>query len=197
MKLKKDINYIVSGLERSGTSMIMQLLSAGNVPIAFDESRPADEHNPLGYYEIKSGKIINELKNGAFSLDEYKGIFLKITSYGLKFLPKGNYKIIYSERNIDEILDSMEKMANITDTKRKQTRNIFMKLNRIIKRDMLARKDVDILFVNYNKILSNPNESIIDIFRFLDYQNINHDSISPVVDNNLYRHRSICHDSEK
>ena len=89
MELDKDINYIVSGLERSGTSMLMQILDAGDLPIGYDESRPADESNPKGYYELEGGKIINRLMDGTFPLEKYKGNFIKVTAYGLKFLPPG------------------------------------------------------------------------------------------------------------
>lgn len=51
--LNNEINYIVSGLELSGTSLIMQMLHAGGLPVAFDESRAADENNPRGYYELE------------------------------------------------------------------------------------------------------------------------------------------------
>ena len=78
MKLDENINYIVSGLERSGTSMLMQILLAGGVPVFFDRSRPIDENNPKGYYELEGGKIINKLMDGTFPLHEYKGKFIKI-----------------------------------------------------------------------------------------------------------------------
>ena len=103
MILDKNINYIVSGLERSGTSMLMQILLAGGVPLAFDSTREIDQNNPKGYYELEGGKIISKLMDGTFPINEYKGNFIKITSYGIKYLPSGNYKIIYSERNIEEI----------------------------------------------------------------------------------------------
>ena len=61
MKLDENINYIVSGLERSGTSMMMQILRSGGLPTAFDESRKPDVNNPKGYYELEGGKIINKL----------------------------------------------------------------------------------------------------------------------------------------
>ncbi|HEC89870.1 MAG TPA: nucleotide pyrophosphatase, partial [Thermoplasmatales archaeon] len=115
MKLNPEYNYIVSGLERSGTSMLMQALYAGGFPIAFDESRKPDENNPKGYFELEGGKIINRLMEGAFPFEKYRGIFIKITAYGLKFLPTGRYKVIYSERDIEEILDSMEKMMGGKD----------------------------------------------------------------------------------
>ena len=99
MILNNDFNYIVSGLERSGTSMLMQILKAGEIPVSFDLSRPPDENNPKGYYELEGGKIINRLIDQSFPLGKYVGKFIKITAYGLKFIPLGNYKIIYSERN--------------------------------------------------------------------------------------------------
>ena len=55
--LDENINYIVSGIERSGTSMLMQILYSGGVPVAFDKNtRPPDENNPKGYYELEGGK---------------------------------------------------------------------------------------------------------------------------------------------
>ena len=61
MNLENDTNYIVSGLERSGTSMLMQILKAGNIPISFDKFRKPDDNNPRGYFELEGGKIINKL----------------------------------------------------------------------------------------------------------------------------------------
>jgi len=58
MKLNSDVNYIVSGLERSGTSMLMQILEASGTPMAIDtKSRPPDDNNPKGYFELEGGKI--------------------------------------------------------------------------------------------------------------------------------------------
>ena len=86
---------IVSGLPRSGTSMMMRMLEAGGMAVVTDNTRKPDVDNPKGYYELEGGKIINKLIAGAFPLEEYRGIFIKITAYGIKFLPSGNYKIIY------------------------------------------------------------------------------------------------------
>ena len=66
-------NYIVSGLERSGTSMMMQILYKGGMPVAFDKSRPPNEHNPKGYYELEGGKVINRLMEGTFPMEKYDG----------------------------------------------------------------------------------------------------------------------------
>lgn len=191
MVLKKDINYIVSGLERSGTSLLMQILHAGGLPTAFDDSRKPDISNPKGYYELEGGKIINKLMEGNFPLDEYKGKFIKITAYGIKFLPPGKYKVIYSEREMEEILDSMEKMAKLKDQNREETKQAFVSLNNMIKDQITERDDIDFLFVNYNEIISNPEENIKKIHKYLDLPDQILDDMIKTVDNKLYRQRRV------
>jgi len=192
MKLNDNVNYIVSGLERSGTSMLMQILHAGGLPMAFDHSsRPPDDDNPRGYFELEGGKIISRLMDQTFPLENYKGKFIKITAYGLKFLPPGRYKIIYSQRNIEEILDSMEKMAKIKDTERDDTRIVFTKLNTMIIQLIDDIEDADVLHVNYNAIVAEPEENIKNIREFLDAEDIDFEKMLSVVDKKLYRKRRI------
>ena len=190
MTLDKNVNYIVSGLERSGTSMLMQILDAGGFPSDFDQgSRPPDDDNPRGYFELEGGKIINKLMNKEFSFEPYKGKFIKITAYGLKFLPKGDYKIIYSQRNIEEILDSMEKMAKIQDKDREDTRIVFTKLNDMIISQIKEREDIDVLFVNYNEIVASPTENVTKIYDFLGSTEFDMERMIAAVDKSLYRKR--------
>lgn len=189
MTLDKDTNYIVSGIVRSGTSMLMQMLAAGGLDCGFDESRKPDKNNPKGYFELYGGKIINKLIDGSIELDKYKGKIIKITAYGLKFLPPGKYKIIYSERNIEEILDSMNKMAKLSDENRMETKEAFMTLNKMIKKQIQARNDIDVLFVNYNQILANPFENIKKIQQYLKIPEEKTNELMKVVDKRLYRNR--------
>jgi len=189
MKLDKNTNYIVSGLERSGTSMLMQILNAGSIPIAFDNGRPADEYNPKGYFELLGGKIINKLIAKSFPIEKYKGKFIKITSYGLKFLPKARYKIIYSERDFEEILESMEKMMKKKDEDRAESKKNLIKLNNVIKKKLQEKKDLDVLFVNYNNILKNPKNNIKKILDFLGLPYDNLDKMIQAVDLKLYQSR--------
>lgn len=190
MKLDKNINYIVSGLERSGTSMLMQMINAGGIPAQYDHgSRPPDDNNPKGYFELEGGKIINRLLEGKFPFEKYRGEFIKITAYGLKFLPEGRYKIIYSQRNIEEILDSMEKMARIKDDAREETKESFIKLNNMIKNLISEREDSEVLFVNYNDILANPEENIGKIADFIGDSEIDRDKMLGSIDKKLYRNR--------
>ena len=190
MKLDNTINYIASGLERSGTSLLMQILQAGGVSMAFDtESRPPDDNNPRGYFELEGGKIISRLMNGTLPLGDYRGRFIKITAFGLKYLPPGKYRVIYTERNIEEVLDSMEKMAKLQDQNREETKASFIKLNEMIKGLITKREDIEVLFVNYNQIMADPKTQVQKICAFLGPKDIDQAAMIAAVDAKLYRKR--------
>jgi len=160
--------------------------------MAFDNStRPPDENNPKGYFELEGGKIINKLMEESFPFDSFKGQFIKIMAYGLKFLPRGHYRVIYSERDIEEIMDSMEKMARIEDTSRSDTRDVFVKLNKMIKDLISSREDMDVLFVNYNQILKDSKNSIEKIHDFFNSSDFSLEQMVSCVDQKLYRKRRI------
>ncbi len=170
----------------------MQILDAGGVPVAYDfRSRPPDENNPKGYYELEGGKIINKLMEGNFPLNKYKGKFIKITSFGMRFLPRGKYKIIYAQRNIEEVLDSMEKMSKQKDDQRDETRDIFLKLDKLVREMITERDDIEPLFVNYNQIIKNPEKNIKKISDFLKETELDLDNMKKSVDMSLYRNREI------
>ncbi|HEC89767.1 MAG TPA: nucleotide pyrophosphatase, partial [Thermoplasmatales archaeon] len=118
--------------------------------------------------------------------------FIKITAYGLKFLPTGRYKVIYSERDIEEILDSMEKMMGGKDKDREETRRAFLHLNSTVKKMMIEREDVDILFVNYNEIILDPRPYMEEITSFIGCEDADVDAMVQSVDRRLYRQRRIA-----
>jgi len=185
--LSSEVNYIVSGLERSGTSVMMQMLNRGGLPVAFDESRPADEHNPKGYFELAGGKIINQLMDGTFDMAAHAGRIIKVTAYGLKFLSVGNSKIIYMQRNIEEVLNSMYKMGGETD--REKDRELFTKLDRFSLKLLDDRGDMKYITINYSDVISNPRSEIEKIGAFLGEQ-FDFDSAVEAVDSKLYRNRA-------
>lgn len=190
MKLDDQVNYLVSGLERSGTSLIMQLLRAGGVPCAFDTaSRPPDDNNPRGYFELEGGKIISRLRDGVFPMADYRGRFIKITAYGMRFLPPGRYAVVYTERDIEEVLDSMEKMAKIQDPDRAGTKAAFNKLNETTKNQLGGRADVKLLLVNYNAIVLEPEPEIRRIAEFVGAPGMDVRAMAAAVDEKLHRNR--------
>jgi len=165
-------NYIVSGLERSGTSLMMQILEEAGFPVQYDDKRKADMHNPKGYYEIHKGLVIKNLMNGRFNNDTYKDNAIKITSYGLRYLPKGNYKIIYMMRDIFEVWKSQEKMRNklaMVSVSDEKMRDILKKMNEVAISKMDNRNDIDYIIVSYNKLITNPLEELHRISDFLDF----------------------------
>jgi len=181
----KRIN-IVSGLERSGTSLLMQILDAGGASIAYDTSRVPDKNNPKGYYELEGGKIINKLMDKSFDFSKYENKFIKITAYGLKYLDDYKCNIIFSERSIEEILDSMEKMSK-KDFDREESRDLLWRLLNNSKLRMYRNSNWNKIFINYNKLINNPDDELKKIKKFVS--NFNIDKAKKVIDKNLYRNR--------
>ena len=110
---------IVSGLPRSGTSLMMQMLRAGGVPILTDDERLADADNPRGYLEwqavanlAKTPELIAEAEDKAVKVISRLLFYLPSTlprkAWG-DWIPQ--YKILFMERPLAEVLDSMQIMA--------------------------------------------------------------------------------------
>jgi len=178
---------IVSGLPRSGTSMIMQVLEAGGLAVASDGKRKPDENNPKGYLEVEN--IIDKVKAEPRCIFDFEGKVLKVIAYGLQFLPPGDYSVIYLERNIEEVLDSMEKMMGASDEEREKTKKAFIRLNEKTKEEIKKRRDMRILFVDYNQILSQPRENLEKIHHFLKDKNLDLERMTAAVDKQLWRQR--------
>src|SRR5271169_2606440 len=99
---------IVSGLPRSGTSLMMQMLDNGGVTVVTDNVRAADTDNPRGYYEFEQ---VKKIKEDVSWLPETRGKAFKMVSQLLYELPSSQrYRIIFMERDMDEMLLSQEKM---------------------------------------------------------------------------------------
>jgi len=129
-------------------------------------------------------KIISRLMEGSFPMEKYDGRFIKITAYGLRFLPEGEYKIIYMVRNLDEILDSMEKMSGPVD--REKEKPLFEKLNRFTIDLMEKREDIEYIVVNHRDVIQNPRKEIERVNDFLDGM-LNVDEAVKAVDPKLWR----------
>lgn len=181
-----EYNYIVSGLERSGTSLLMQILEAGGFPVVYDDKRKADIHNPKGYYEVEGGKIISSLENGGIDFKQYFGKALKITSYGLVYLPPGNYKVIYIERDLNEIVLSMDKMAE-SPIDRKEMAEALFKLNENSKYLLDNSKDIKVLYIQHRNLFTNPDTELKKISEFVG--GIDIEKAKSVIDQKLYRNR--------
>src|SRR5262245_31961291 len=99
---------IVSGLPRSGTSLMMQMLSSGGIEVLTDNLRTADADNPRGYYEFEK---VKQIERDSSWLPQARGKAVKMVSQLLYHLPGGErYRVIFLERDLGEVLLSQEKM---------------------------------------------------------------------------------------
>ena len=99
---------VVSGLPRSGTSMMMQMLEAGGLDPLSDALRQADDSNPLGYLELER---IKRLAQDNHWLAEARGTVIKVVAPLIPFLQQGeNYRVIVMDRDLDEVAASQSSM---------------------------------------------------------------------------------------
>ncbi len=182
---------IVSGLPRSGTSMMMKMLEAGGLPIYQDGRRVADADNPKGYYEAEK---VKDLAQDASWLGEAKGSAIKIISSLLTCLPPGlNYKIIFMRRELPEVLASQQKMLERSGHSQGQVSDEVMAakfsihLRKIGK--FLEKNGMEVLDVKYAEVIADAAGQAARINAFLG-GSLDESKMVQVVDNSLYRQRS-------
>ena len=183
---------VISGLPRSGTSMMMKMLDAGGMPIAMDGVREADEDNPKGYYELERIKDLDKNKDKGW-LAEMRGQAVKVISYLLKDLPQdNNYKIIFMERDIEEVVASQNKMMDRRNENNKTSdeKMLLNYKNHLLRVHIMLRHHpgFETLTVSYSDTLKDPMQQAVNINRFLG-GSLNVRKMAEVVDPNLYRNR--------
>src|SRR5688572_8574386 len=103
---------VVSGLPRSGTSMMMNMLAAGGLEILSDDQRMADIDNPKGYFELERIKNLEKETDKSY-LRAARGKAVKVISFLIKDLPDENdYRVLFMRRDLDEVLASQQKMID-------------------------------------------------------------------------------------
>lgn len=154
-----DVIVVVSGLPRSGTSLMMKMLAAGGLPPLTDNIRSADEDNPKGYYEFER---VKKLKEDRDWLPDAKGKAVKVISALLMQLPAGyEYRVIFMRRNMSEILASQRQMLirrgepadAISDA---DMAALFDKHLRQVESWLAAQPNMRALGVNYNDLVAAP-----------------------------------------
>ena len=184
---------IVSGLPRSGTSMMMKMIDAGGIPPLTDALRVADEDNPKGYYEFERVKQMD--KGDIAWVPEARGKAIKVISALLKHLPATEqYRVIFIRRNIDEILASQRKMLirRGEDPDKQddaQMKVLFEKHVRGVEAWLAERRNVRTLYVHYSDMLGDPQPQIERVNAFLGGK-LDTARMAEVVDPALYRNRS-------
>ena len=183
---------IVSGLPRSGTSMMMKMLEAGGIPPLTDVIREADDDNPEGYYEFERVKA---LPDDTEWLEEARGKAVKVLAELIKHLPQTHsYRIIFMERSLDEVIASQRKMLirrgeDPEKVDGEELRKLFKKYLRILKNHIRNQSSMSVIYVSYNEIIRDPIESVHRMKAFLG-GDLNEEKMISSVDPALYRNRS-------
>lgn len=184
---------VVSGLPRSGTSLMMKMLEAGGIPPLTDGLREADEDNPKGYYEYERAK---KLRDGDIAwLPEARDRVVKIISALLPHLPETyTYKVIFLEREMSEILASQKKMLvrRGEDPERVNDEEMARHFNNHLQQtyEWLSRQDnIEYLRISFNQLLENPDKNIPRIVAFLD-RRLDTAGMKLIIDPALYRQRN-------
>lgn len=189
--MNQETITIVSGLPRSGTSMMMKMLEAGGLEILTDNLRTADEDNPKGYYELE---VVKELQSNKEWLKDAQGKVVKVISQLLKDLsPNYTYKIIFMRRNMAEILASQKRMlirrGEPTDTVSDEKMSRMFEVHLMQVESWLEKQpNLEVLFVHYNEILKSPSEQIEKVCTFLGRE-LDIGKMASVVDKSLHRQR--------
>ena len=182
---------IVSGLPRSGTSLMMKMLEAGGMPVLVDNVREADVDNPRGYYEFEP---VKQTKADATWVAGAVGKAVKMVYLLLLDLPAGyDYRVIFMRRNLDEVLASQKSMLGRLG----KTSPLDDARMAALFRDQLARFDAwavsrpnfTLLDVSYNGMVTDPAPLAREVDRFLG-GGLDVDAMTRVVDPSLYRNRS-------
>lgn len=183
---------VISGLPRSGTSMMSMMLEAGGIEIMTDHIRKADDDNPKGYYEFERVKKMP--KGDVAWLKETQGKAVKIISSLLQYLPdQHDYKIIFMNRNMEEILKSQNKMLmnlnQTPDQDNEQIAAILKKHLTHIKKWLDEQSNISVLEVDYNQLVLKPEDYLDPINDFFDLT-LDTKKMQNMIDVKLYRNRA-------
>ncbi|MGB8648513.1 MAG: sulfotransferase domain-containing protein [Anaerolineae bacterium] len=181
---------IVSGLPRSGTSMMMQMLEAGGIPALKDDIRRPDEDNPKGYYEFER---VKQIATDQAWLEDAQGKVVKMVSALLpKLPPTYSYHIVFMRRRMEEILASQKVMLARREqkdkTSDKQMAAFFNNHLAQISKWLGQQPNIQVLYIHYNELLENPALHIQELNRFLG-GNLDMAKMTAIVDHKLYRER--------
>jgi hypothetical protein len=183
---------VVSGLPRSGTSMMMKMLAEGGLPVLTDAIRSADEDNPNGYFELEVVKQLAEGQKDWLANADHK--LVKVISALLEHLPpEHHYKVLFMERQIPEILASQRKMlARRNETSKVSDEEMqaqFTEHLKAIKYWLARQPNMDVLYVDYNRMMADPDQYLQKVASFIAMP-LDLDKMRAVPNAQLYRNRA-------
>jgi len=184
---------VVSGLPRSGTSMMMKMLEAGGVAIMTDAVRTADIDNPKGYFEYERVKDLEKETDKSY-IREGRGKALKVISFLLKDLPDDCfYRVIFMRRHLDEVISSQNRMLDRRGEETIEERESMAEAyrNHLAAVKILVRKrpNFEMLEFRYDTAVKDPRAAARMVADFVGGK-LDEAAMASVVDAELYRNRS-------
>jgi len=187
----RDTITVVSGLPRSGTSMMMQMLDAGGMPVLTDHVREPDEDNPKGYYEFEA---VKRSATDPSWVKDAGGKVVKMVYRLLYDLPKDrSYKVIFRKRDLAEVIQSQEVMldrlgqssGSLDDERLAQ---VYARQLAEAREWLGSQSNFDVLYVDYHDVLHNTAEVVQSLNGFLG-GGLDTEAMRRVPDAGLYRQR--------
>jgi len=187
---------LVSGLPRSGTSLMMQMLAAGGLPPKTDGERVADTDNPQGYFEWEA---IKQIAKQPELLDEdgLDSKAIKVISMLLGYMPtKHDYKIIFLTRPVEEVAASQAKMIDRLGTDGAQVEHDLIMQQLTSHREQVLRmarrsNHIELLEIEYHALIEKSEQHIQEIVEFIGENLLpNKEALASVVRPELYRQRT-------
>jgi hypothetical protein len=182
---------IVSGLPRSGTSMMMQMLAAGGMSALTDDIRQPDKDNPRGYYEFEP---VKQVARDPSWLDGAQGKAVKMVYRLLYDLPGNHtYRVIFLRRNLDEVIASQEEMLQRLGKQSDavdpvQLKEIYRRQLQEVDTWLHEQPNFSVLYVDYQNVVSDPEQVVHEVNRFLGGR-LDVDAMLQIPDRSLYRQR--------
>ena len=184
---------VVSGLPRSGTSLAMQMLRAGGVPLLCDDARPADADNPAGYFEY--APVLRSARDTSWVAGA-GGHAVKVIVPLLRHLPASHaYRVLWMRRDPAEVIASQERMlarrgrAQEGGLAPERLAAIFAAQQEEVAVWLAAQPHVRALDVSYGALVADPAPCVAAIDAFLG-GGLDHEAMRVVVDPQLHRNRA-------
>jgi hypothetical protein len=182
---------VVSGIPRSGTSTMMQMISAGGMPAVSDDLRNTDESNPRGYLEWQAVKSLPQTPN---IIDAAENKAVKVTSEFLLFLPSDHeYRIIFMCRPLEQVVASQEKFFQrlghqVPRSRRALATATFQRHLKKVRLWLREQPNISVLYVDYSAVLASPFLESSRICVFLGHD-LDVAAMAAEIDGTLHRER--------
>jgi hypothetical protein len=186
----RDFTTVVSGVPRSGTSLVMQMLGAGGLPLLVDDERPPDDNNPRGYFEYAPVKAS---ARDASWLADASGRAVKVVHALLHHLPgEGDLRIVLIERNLDEVLASQLRMigGNANHAEHERLAAVFRSQLADVRTWAALRPRTALLAIDHRELMAIPEKVSARIDVFLG-GGLDTAAMAVCVDPRLYRNRGV------